>query len=303
MNSFSTALSAFVALVSMARSLPAQGDGAAASPKPPPKTLRTVAIPDANSVKDDQEKIAKWLETKLGIPVEFVPVQDYAAAVVALATGKAELGWLGGVTTVQAMQQSKGKVVPVVTTENNLHFKSYVIANKRLGAKKLEDLKGKTFSFGNKTSTSGHIMARWCLEQAGVDAEKFFAKVAFSGDHTKVVLDVAGGAVECGVLNYSTFDRMLAGKDATKKAAAEAVDIVWTTPEYVDYAWNVRTDLDERCGKGTRQKLEAAFLGLDPKVEADAALLKIRGGHKYVVAKPESWNGIKAVLEKIDITK
>ena len=305
MSSFrSSALLIGLALTALALSAqdPLKPEGA----KQEPKKLRTVAIPDAVSVKDDQEKIAKWLEAKIGMPVEFTPVQDYAAAVVALATGKADLGWLGGVTTVQAMQQSKGKVKPVFTSENNLKFKSYVIANKKLGVKKLEELKGKTFTFGNKTSTSGHIMARFCLEQAGVDAEKFFAKVAYSGDHTKTVLDVAGGAVDCGVLNYTTFDRMLADKDeknASKRQAAESVDIVWTTPKYVDYAWNARTDIDDRLGKGTLEKIQAAFLALDPKNTTDAALLKIRGGSKYVGVKPQQWDGIKAVLEKIDVSK
>ncbi len=261
--------------------------------------LRTVAIPDANTVKDDQQKVAKWLAGKTGVQVEFLEVKDYAAAVTALATGKAELGWLGGVTTVQAMQQSKGKVGPFVTTDNNLHFKSYVIANKSLGAKSLEDLKGKTFTFGNKTSTSGHIMARYSLEQKGIDAEKFFAKVAYSGNHTNTVLNVAGGAVDCGVLNYATFDKMV----ADKKAEVEKVEIVWTTPEYVDYAWNVRSDVDAKFGAGTLQKIKQAFLSLDGTRPEDQVILKIHGAKKYEECKPIQWDGIRAVLDKVDITK
>ena len=274
--------------------------------KQEPAKLRIVAIPDATTVKDDQEKFAKWLGSKVGVPVEFTSVPSYEAAVTALATGNAELGWLGGVTTVQAMNESKGKVVPVVTTENNLRFKSYVIANKSLGAKKMEDLKGKSFTFGAKGSTSGHVMARHCLEKAGYDPEKFFGKVAYGTNHTKTVLDVAGGAFDCGVLNYSTFDKMLTDEDpkkASDKKAAQSVDIVWTTPEYVDYAWNVRTDIDERCGKGATEKIKAAFLGLDNKKPEDAALLKIYSGTKYVAVEPKQWDGVKAVMEKIDVTK
>src|SRR5262249_25092706 len=123
-------LAASAALMALASAaLPAQ-DAAKQDGAKEPAKLRIVAIPDATSVKDDQEKFAKWLGSRVGAPVEFTSVPNYPAAVTALATGKAELGWLGGVTTVQAMNESKGKVLPLVTTENNLHFKSYVIANK-----------------------------------------------------------------------------------------------------------------------------------------------------------------------------
>src|SRR5262249_57386010 len=121
-----------------------------------------------DTLREDQDKITAWLKGKVGVPVEFLPVENYAAAVTALVSGQAELGWLGGVTTVQALMQSDGAVKPVVARESDLHFKAYFIAGPGVAAASLQDLKGKSFSFGSKSSTSGHVMPRYFLEKDGM---------------------------------------------------------------------------------------------------------------------------------------
>jgi hypothetical protein len=44
--------------------------------------------------------------------LEFLPVENYAAAVTALVSGQAEVGWLGGVTTVvsRGLGLARGRV-------------------------------------------------------------------------------------------------------------------------------------------------------------------------------------------------
>jgi phosphonate transport system substrate-binding protein len=274
--------------------------GCARPPAPAPMTLRVTAIPDANkdTLREDQARLVAWLSGRVGVPVEFLPVENYAAAVTALVSGQADLGWLGGVTTVQAMTQSGGRVQPLVTRESDLHFKSFFIAQAGKGAG-LADLKGKSFTFGSKSSTSGHVMPRYFLEKEGIVPERDFARVAYSGDHTKTVLDVASGVVDAGVVNYKHFERMV----AEKKADPNAVKVVWTTPDFVDYAWVVRQDVDERCGAGTRHRIAEAFTTLDPARENDKAILAVQQTERYVPARAEMWDGIKQVLERTDITK
>jgi phosphonate transport system substrate-binding protein len=269
-------------------------------PAPAPRTLRVTAIPDANkdTLREDQARLVAWLSGRAGVPVEFLPVENYAAAVTALVSGQAELGWLGGVTAVQAMTQSGGAVQPLVTRESDLRFKSFFIARAGTGAS-LADLKGKSFTFGSKSSTSGHVMPRYFLEKEGIVPERDFARVAYSGDHTKTVLDVASGVVDAGVVNYKHFERMA----AEKKTDPNVVKVVWTTPEFVDYAWVVRQDVDERCGAGTRHRIAEAFTTLDPAREADKAILAVQQAERYVPARAEMWDGIRQVLERTDITK
>lgn len=276
-------------------SLACKGPGAGGPP-----ALRVTAIPDANkdTLREDQDRIAGWLSGRLGVPVVFLPVENYAAAVTALVHGQADLGWLGGVTTVQAYEQSGGSIRPLVTRESDLHFKSYFIVRSDLPVSSLGDLHGRSFSFGSKSSTSGHVMPRYFLQQQGFVPEKHFSRVAYSGDHNKTVLDVAGGAVDAGVVNYKSFERMV----AEKKVDPAKLKVVWTTPDYVDYAWVVRADVDGRCGTGTTRRIGEAFLSLDPAREGDRRILAVQQAERYVEARMEMWEALRSIVKNLDVT-
>ncbi|MBY0397155.1 MAG: PhnD/SsuA/transferrin family substrate-binding protein, partial [Thermoleophilia bacterium] len=53
-------------------------------------------------------KVAIYLEGKLGVPVTYIPVKNYPAAVTAFTNGQVQLAWFGGFTGVQARKASPG---------------------------------------------------------------------------------------------------------------------------------------------------------------------------------------------------
>ena len=136
-------------------------------------TLRVSAIPD-ESPTELQLKFAPlgaYLEERLGMPVEFVPVTDYAAVVEALASDRVDLAWLGGFTFIQAKLRTGGRAEPLVQRDEDAKFTSkFITASERI--KGLGDLKGASFAFGSPSSTSGHLMPRHFLRQAGVEPER-----------------------------------------------------------------------------------------------------------------------------------
>lgn len=119
--------------------------------------------------------------------VVFTPVSDYAAVVESLATKKIDLAWLGGFTYVQAKIRTNGTAIPIVQRAEDAVFTSkFITADPNIKA--LADLKGKTFAFGAPSSTSGSLMPRYFLQQAGLNPEKDFRNVAFSGAQDATVL-------------------------------------------------------------------------------------------------------------------
>src|SRR3546814_6127092 len=96
-------------------------------------------------------------------------------------------------------------------------FVSYFIANPSTGLGTVADLgelakaaKGKswTFTFGSKSSTSGHVMPRkYFMDQTGSTPEKVFRTVAYSGSHDVVMQMVANGTHQVGALNYASWDQ------------------------------------------------------------------------------------------------
>ena len=148
------------------------------------RVLRVSAIPDEapTELQRKFKPLGEYLEKKIGMKVEFTPVTDYAASVEALINKKVDMVWFGGFTFVQAKDRSKNQVTPLVQRAEDEKFRSvFITTNKDIN--KLEDLKGRTLSFGSESSTSGHLMPRSYLLAAKIDPDADLKRIAFSGAH------------------------------------------------------------------------------------------------------------------------
>ena len=252
-----------------------------------PPVLRVSAIPDENpnELLRIYTPFAEYLAKELGMKVQFTPVVDYAATVEGLAARKLDLVWYGGFTSVQAVRRTNGTAKRLVLRQEDAEFKSVFVARPGSSIKSLEDLKGKTFAFGSVSSTSGHLMPRSFLLQAKVTPEKDMKQVAFSGAHDATALWVESGKVEAGALNFLVWDKLV----QTRKVDLAKVNVLYTTPSYVDYVWTARGDLD----KGIQDKLVAAFLRLDYDNREHKRLLDLHRTRKYIRANDADWKGIE----------
>jgi phosphonate transport system substrate-binding protein len=193
----------------------------------PLKELRVSAIPDENpnELMRIYAPFADYPSKELNLKVTYTNVVDYAATVEGLAAKKLDMVWYGGFTYVQARKRT-GDAVPLISREEDLTFHSKFITRKDTGITMLADLKGKTFSFGSVSSTSGHLMPRYFLLQNGIDSERDFAKFSFSGAHGATALWVESGKVNAGALNEAVWDKLV----QTKKVDTSKVVVFWTTP-------------------------------------------------------------------------
>ena len=252
-----------------------------------PPVLRVSAIPDENpnELLRIYTPFAEYLAKELGMKVQFTPVVDYAATVEGLAARKLDLVWYGGFTSVQAVRRTNGTAKRLVLRQEDAEFGSVFVARPGSSIKSLEDLKGKTFAFGSVSSTSGHLMPRFFLLQAKVTPEKDMKQVAFSGAHDATALWVESGKVEAGALNFLVWDKLV----QTRKVDLAKVNVLYTTPSYVDYVWTARGDLDT----GIQDKLVAAFLRLDYDNREHKRLLDLHRTRKYIRANDADWKGIE----------
>src|SRR5215470_7701244 len=99
-----------------------------------PATLVFTAIPDEDETRlvERFTQYAKYFEGKLGVPVKYLPVKSYAAAVTAFTNNQVQFAWFGGLTGVQARLAVPGSRALAQGTED-LEFKSYVIAHASTG--------------------------------------------------------------------------------------------------------------------------------------------------------------------------
>lgn len=257
------------------------------APAGAPAVLRISAIPDENpsELLRIYTPFAGYLSKELGVAVRFTPVVDYAATVEGLAAGKLDLVWYGGFTSVQAVRRTNGAARRLVMRQEDAEFKSVFVARPGSGIVGLQDLKGKTFAFGSVSSTSGHLMPRYFLLQAGVDPEHDLKQIAYSGAHDATALWVESGKVEAGALNFLVWDKLV----RQKKVNRGQVDVFFTTPPYVDYVWTARGDLD----RGLQNRIVAAFLKLDYANPEHRKLLDLHRTRKYIRAHDADWRSIE----------
>ncbi|MDE2400248.1 MAG: putative selenate ABC transporter substrate-binding protein [Burkholderiales bacterium] len=259
--------------------------------------IRVSGIPDENPTElaRKYQPLVDHLQKHLGVKVVYVPVIDYGAAVSALAAGKVDFAWLGGFTHVQAKVMSGA--TPVVMRDIDREFQSVFIVNTAAGISKPGDMRGKSFTFGSKSSTSGHLFPRYFLStKFNIDADKDFAGAPlYSGAHDATVKMVESGKVQVGALNIEVWNRMLAANKVDKAK----VKVIWTTPPFVDYVWTARKDLPA----ATVQKFANAFLTLDPSKPEDKVVLDLQGAKKFVVAKPEDFLVIEQVGRSTGLLK
>jgi phosphonate transport system substrate-binding protein len=252
-----------------------------------PVVLRVSAIPDENpsEMLRIYTPFSEYLSKELKMKVQFVPVVDYAATVEGLAAKKLEMVWYGGFTSVQAVKRTQGNAKRLVLRQEDAEFKSVFITRPETGIKGLGDLRGRTFSFGSVSSTSGHLMPRYFLLKSGVNPDRDLRRVAYSGAHDATALWVESGKVDAGALNFLVWDKLV----QTRKVDPSRVVVFWTTPPYVDYVWTVRGDLDA----GLQERISSAFLKLDYANAEHRKLLDLHRTRKYIRASDEDWKGIE----------
>ena len=265
--------------------------------------LRIGAIPDQNPEKLNRlyGLVADELSQQLGVKVSYVPVTDYAAAVSAFRTGSLDLVWFGGLTGVQASLQKPGAQM-LAQRDIDAQFYTVFIANARSGIKPIQNqkglvaLKGKRFTFGSESSTSGRLMPQYFLAQAGIKLADFAGGApGFSGSHDATIALVQSGTYDAGAVNEQVWKSNLRSGKANRSKVVQ----IWRTPSYPDYLWLGQPNLDQRFGKGFSAKLRQSIISWRPTDPEQKQILSLFGAQQFTTVKPDEYKQIEQVGRQI----
>lgn len=138
-------------------------------------------------------------------------------------------------------------------------------------------------------------MPRYFLQEAGLNPDKDFKTIAFSGAHDATVAFVAAGKAEAGVLNASVWDKLV----EQKKVDPDKVRVFATTPAYFDYNWTVRGDLDTALVN----KIADAFLKLDPANPEHKEIMALQRASRFIPTRKENYAGIEKAAQAAGLLK
>jgi phosphonate transport system substrate-binding protein len=275
----------------------------AQAPLKPTRPFVISAIPDQDPEKLNRgySALTTYLSKQLGVPVEYRAVTDYAAVVTAFKVGDVDMVWFGGLTGVQARLQVEGAQA-ILQRDIDEKFTSVFIANANSGLAPVADatalaaaLKGRTFTFGSDSSTSGRLMPQYFLQQGGLALTDLKGEPGFSGSHDKTIKLVEAGTYEVGALNSQVWEnRLKAGEvDAVK------VQVIWTSPPYYDYHWVIRPDVATDYGPDFVTKLKAVFTTLDANSPDHKDIMGFFGAKRFIETKNENYAAIEQVGREI----
>jgi phosphonate transport system substrate-binding protein len=192
------------------------------------------------------------------MPVELFVASDYAGVVEAMANDKLDVAYFGGLTYVQAKQRAK--IHPIVTevdTETGTtKYYSLIIAPANGSVDAVKDIKGKTFAFGDISSTSGSLYPRFMLDKAGIKMPDDLKNAVYTGGHDATAQAVQNATVDAGGIEGRIMQKLIV------KGTVDGAKIKVLEKHLVEgYPWVVRDSLD----KGLEEKIVQAFLTIkDP---------------------------------------
>ncbi len=231
------------------------------------KVLRVGFVPaeDAQQVMQNAQPIVDILQRQLGMEIQPFVAADYTGVVEALRANKLDVAFLTPASYVLAKNEANVKVVLKSERKGIASYYAAIITRADSGIQRLEDLRGKTFAFGDALSTTGNIFPRKMFKERGIDPVRDFKQILYSGGHDATVLAVLNGKVDAGATYANSPDgddtawmRYLKNPEDVNKIRA----IAFSEPIPADNLV-INGNLDEAIAK----KVEEIFLQLsgDPK--------------------------------------
>lgn len=208
--------------------------------------------PDKDKNDATYRPLADYLAKRLGREVKLFTVDTWEGLAKSLANGETDLSLMGPWGYVLANHEAGAQVVSTILYDGKPEYFAITVTNPKSGINSLEDLKGKTFAFGDKGSTSGYLIPLHYLMIKGVDPEKYFSKVIYT-KHQAIELQVTRGELDAGADYNRNRDAMIA--EGLIKASDSK--IIWTSAPLPNDAFAVSAALYK--DKAFVSKLRAAL--------------------------------------------
>ncbi|MAF04231.1 phosphate/phosphite/phosphonate ABC transporter substrate-binding protein [Herbaspirillum sp.] len=231
-----------------------------ASSNPDPETLKVALLPDENAstVIKNNKPLEIYLEKELGKKIELVVTTDYSSMIEAMRHGRIDMAYLGPLSYVLAKQKSDIEPFAAMKQKGSTTYQSVLIANTGAGIAKISDIVNKNVAYGDKASTSSHLIPKSILAENGLKAGENYRE-HFAGAHDAVAMAVQNGHAQAGGLSKPIFESLV----QRGLVDPNKVKVLAESKPYPQYPWTMRSNLKPEL----KEKIRAAFLNLkDPEV-------------------------------------
>ncbi len=155
------------------------------------------------SAKDDVKiylPFLKYLTDNTNIPFSLKLSERYESNLENLGRGDIHFAALGPVSAVIAMDKYNARcLVMGLNHESRPEYRAVIFTTPESIINRVSDLRGKTFAFGDRFSTQGHLIPRKMLEDEGITL-KDFKRHTYTGSQANTAKAVLNGNFDAGAL-------------------------------------------------------------------------------------------------------
>ena len=167
---------------------------------------------------------------------------------------------------VLANHEAGAQAIATILYDGKPEYFAIMVTHPNSGIQKISDLKGKTFAFGDKGSTSGYLIPLHYFMTQGIDPETYFKKVIYT-KHQAIETQVAQGALDAGA-DYNRNRNAMIEQGLIK---AEQSRIIWQSAPLPNDA--VAVNKTVFADKALVARLQAALVGIGAALKTQPDLL------------------------------
>ena len=234
--------------------------------EPPLKLGVGLFQPDREKNDATYRPLAEYLSAKLKRPVELRTVDSWEGLAKSLANGETDLALMGPWGYVLANHQAGAQVISTILYDGKPEYFAIMVTHPNSGINSPADLKGRTFAFGDKGSTSGYLIPLHYLMQQGITPEGYFSKVVHTS-HQAIETQVTQGVLDAGA-DYNRNRNAMIEQGLIK---AERSRVIWQSAPLPNDAVAVSAALYKDKAFVTR--LQAALVAVGPLLQTQPQLL------------------------------
>ncbi len=142
------------------------------------------------------------LEAQFQVPVRVYPAGDYAGVMQAFGARQVEVATMGPLAYARIWLDTHGNIEPLVVARDADGTTAYVAVmyvRADSDIRSLEQMRGHSLAWADPNSTSGYLVPRSELREAGIDVDRFFSRTGFAGGHEQAIVAVLAGQYDAGV--------------------------------------------------------------------------------------------------------
>jgi len=199
----------------------------------------------ANEIEAKFTPLANYLGKQLGVTITVKVGASYDDHIHAIGENQVDLAYMGPASYVSMVSgYDKKPMLASIEMDGKPTFHGYIVTRKDSELKKLADLKGRQFAFGDPKSTMSYVVPHYMLVQANaIDHDDVVH--TFLGSHKNVALGVLAGDYAAGAIKPAVFSNF----------ESKGLRILAVSPEISEHVFVCRSDLPEKTVNGLRKAM------------------------------------------------